>query len=209
MRDYHKQLEQIAQSVMAVFDEKERIREEAYLLHRQVIKLSGNSIKSMHRRDFSKAEELLGEAGQAIASLSKLISTHPDVFYGGFVQSAQKEYAEARVFQAIISSKPIPAPGALHVDAPSYLNGLGEAVGELRRYILDCLRQGIFDALEDFLQVMDDIHYLLSTMDYPDALTLGLRRTADVARSLIEKTRGDLTTALQSRHLENALKLKS
>lgn len=206
MPDYQKQLDQLAQTITAIFDEKERARESAYLLHRQIIKLSGNAIKCMHRRDFQKAEQLLAEAGEAVSSLAQLGSTHPDVFYGGFVQSAQKEYVEAQVFYAIISSKPLPDMNALQVEPAPYLNGAGEAVGELRRFVLDNLRQGIFDSLDDILRMMDDIHCMLASMDYPDALTLGLRRTADVARSLIERTRGDLTAAIRSQHLEEALR---
>lgn len=204
--DYQGQLEQLSQKALALFDDKEKAREHSLSLHRHIIKLSGNSIKSMHRNDFEKADALLTEAREAIDSLSELLRTHPDVYHGGFVQNAQKEYAEARSFQAVILSRPLPTMDELKVDIAPYLNGLGEAIGELRRYVLDNLRKGRFDTVEKTLQIMDDIYYVLCAIDYPDALTLGLRRTADVARSLVEKTRGDLTTALQQRRLEEALR---
>lgn len=204
--DYQNQLEQLSRKAIALFEEKEKAREFSLSLHRQIIKLSGTAIKLMHRKDFDKAESLLGEARDAVNSLSTVLSTHPDVYFGGYIQSAQKEYAEARTFQAVILSKPIPLHEDLHVDLAPYLNGLGEAIGELRRYVLDNLRSGHFDPGEKTLQIMDDMYYVLMGIDYPDALTQGLRRTTDVSRSLIEKTRGELTTALQQRRLEQALK---
>lgn len=207
--DYQSQLEQLSQMTLASFEEKEKARELSLSLHRQIIKLSGNAIKLMHRKDFERAETLLTEAKEAINSFSSLLTTHPEVYFGGFIQTAQKEYTEARTFQAIILSKPIPTLKELHVDLAPYLNGLGEAIGELRRYVLDSLRSGSFDQVEKVLQTMDDLYYVLVAVDYPDALTLGLRRTADVARSLVEKTRGDLTTALQQKRLEQALKAYS
>lgn len=206
--DYQPQLEQLSQNALTFFEEKEKTRELSLSLHRQIIKLSGNAIKMMHRGDFDKAEGLLGEAREAVDSLSKILGSHPDIYYGGFIQSAQKEYAEARCFQSVILSKPLPTANALHVDFAPYLNGLGEAIGELRRYVLDNLRRGDFERVEPILQIMDDLYYVLTAVDYPDALTQGLRRTADIARSLVEKTRGDLTTALQQRRLEQALKQK-
>lgn len=204
--DYQAELEKLSRDTLAVFEEKEKARERSLSLHRQIIKLSGNAIKLMHRGDSAKAQELLNEARSAIESLATLSSTHPDVYHGGFIQSAQKEFAEASSFQAIINSKPIPTAKELHVDLAPYLNGLGEAIGELRRYILDQLRNGRVDPGESYLRIMDDIYYVLMAIDYPDALTQGLRRTCDVARSLIEKTRGELTTALEQRRLEAALK---
>lgn len=206
--DYQSQIEQISQKSLAFFEEKEKTRESCLSLHRQIIKLSGNAIKLMHRGDFDSAEKLLEEARDSIHALSKTLEKHPDVYYGGFIQSAQKEYAEARFFQSIILSKPLPSAESLRVDVAPYLNGLGEAIGELRRYVLDNLRRGEFEHVEQILRIMDDLYYVLTAVDYPDALTLGLRRTADVARSLVEKTRGDLTTALQQRRLEQALKIR-
>ncbi|MCL4512999.1 MAG: hypothetical protein M1421_03185 [Candidatus Eremiobacteraeota bacterium] len=206
LTDYQSQLELLSQKTSILFDEKEKARENSFTLHRQIIKLCGNSIKLMHRGELEKAETYLNHAKEAFQSLSPVLSAHPDIFYGGFIQSAQKEYAEARCYQAIILSKPIPTIEELQVDLAPYLNGLGEAIGELRRHILDHLRQGDFTRVEEFLKIMDEIYYMLNAIDYPDALTLGLRRTCDVARSLVEKTRGDLTNALQQKRLEEALK---
>lgn len=121
------------------------------------------------------------------------------------MQDAQKEYVEATATLSLVRGEPMPAPGELGVAAAPFLNGLAEAVGELRRYVLDLLRRGEVARCEPILQTMDDIYSLLVTIDYPDALTGGLRRTTDATRAILERTRGDLTFALRQRQLEDSL----
>ena len=128
------------------------------------------------------------------------------MYYAGFVQDAQKEYAEASITCALIAGRELPQPGALEVGYAPYLNGMGEAIGELRRRLLDLLRHGEVLRCESILQQMDDMYGVLVTMDYPDGMTGGLRRTTDVARSIIEKTRGDLTVAIRQQQLESTLR---
>ncbi len=130
---------------------------------------------------------------------------HPDLFYTGYVQDAQKEYVEALATFSLITGEPMQSPGEIGVAAAAFLNGLAEAVGELRRYVLDLLRRGEVESCEHLLRTMDDIYSLLVTIDYPDALTGGLRRTTDATRGILERTRGDLTFALRQRDLEAAL----
>jgi translin len=121
------------------------------------------------------------------------------------VQDAQKEYAEAASFAAITQEQPLPTADTLTIGWAAYLNGLAEAVGELRRYVLDQLRHGNFDECERFLQVMDDIYALLISVDFPDSITAGLRRTTDATRGILEKTRGDLTTAIGQAQLQQSM----
>jgi translin len=128
------------------------------------------------------------------------------VLYAGFVQDAQKEYAEARLTYALVRGLPLAGPEELEVTWPAYLNGLGEAVGELRRYTLDKLRRGDLERGEGLIQAMDDIYDLLVTIDYPDSMTGGLRRTTDLVRGVLEKTRGDLTLAARQEQLERSMK---
>lgn len=194
---YNQELEKLQEEVTTVFDEKEKVREEVFSIHRKIIKLAGNSIKAMHRGEHDKAGDQLKEAHSHVENTRNLLSNHRDVYHAGFVHSAQKEYAEARIFQAVIHGLKLPFPQELNVDIAPYLNGMGEAVGEMRRYLLDRLRHEIFQDGEIILQTMDDFLCFLSSLDYPDALTEGLRRTADITRSIIEKTRGDLTNAVQ------------
>ena len=130
---------------------------------------------------------------------------HPDLFYTGYVQDAQKEYVEALATFSLVTGEPMQTPEEIGVAAAAFLNGLAEAVGELRRYVLDLLRRGEAESCEGYLRTMDDIYSLLVTIDYPDALTGGLRRTTDATRAILERTRGDLTFALRQRDLEAAL----
>ena len=133
------------------------------------------------------------------------LSAQQDVFFAGFVQDAQKEFTEAATFLALTQKQPLPLAPELMVDWAPYLNGLGEAVGELRRYVLDQLRRDHLEESESYLEQMDDIYALLTTLDFPDAITGGLRRTTDAARGILEKTRGDLTVAVGQVQLRRSL----
>lgn len=133
------------------------------------------------------------------------LAGHEDVRYAGFVHDAAKEYAEARITYAVVFGHPLPDRDELRVEPAAFLNGMGEAIGEMRRHLLDLMRSGHLERSEEILQTMDEMFYLLTSMDYPDAITGGLRRTADVARSIIERTRGDLTTTIIQENLKGAL----
>ena len=129
----------------------------------------------------------------------------PDIRHGGYLADAKKEYAEAWLTLAFVRGDPIPSPDAIHVDVPPYLNGLAEAASELRRLILDCLRADRLVRAEELLAIMDDVYSLLVTVDFPDGLTGGLRRTTDALRAVIERTRGDLTNAIVARRVRDAI----
>jgi translin len=148
---------------------------------------------------------LLAGARERLDGVRDALAGHPDIFHAGFVHDAQKEYVEASLTIALVGGEPLPAPEDLHVEYAAYLNGMGEAVGELRRYLLDSLRHGDIDRCERYLASMDDIYAVMVTIDFPDAITGGLRRTTDIARGIIEKTRGDLTVAARQRDLEQRL----
>ena len=170
-----------------------------------MIRTCANSIRAVHRRDYELARTLQAAAREISDGLTRDLAEHPDLFYAGYVQDAQKEYVEAVTTLSLISGAPLPSPGDIGVAAPAFLNGLAETVGELRRFVLDKLRRGDLDGSEGLLQTMDDIYSLLVTIDYPDALTGGLRRTTDATRGILERTRGDLTFALRQQDLEAAL----
>jgi len=146
------------------------------------------------------------ESRSAIQAGRKAVrDDHPDVYFAGFLQDAQKEYAEARLTEAIVAGTDLPGPEDLEVELPPYLNGMAECIGEGRRAILDLLRRGEVGESERILTAMEDMYYLLVSMDYPDAITGNLRRSTDVARSIMERTRGDLSVALVQRKLQEAL----
>ncbi len=199
-------LNEIAEDVRTHLDAKHRAREEALALSREVIRLSANAIRAVHRHEFDAAETLLAKAKTNLEQTQAGLWEHRDIFHAGFVHDAQKEFAEAHCTLALIAGRPLPAPGTLGVMAGSYLNGLGETVGELRRHLLDSLRAGDIQHCEDCLTAMGDIYDVLVTMDYPEAVTSGLRRTADAMRGILERTRGDYTMAYAQRQLEDRIR---
>ena len=150
------------------------------------------------------AQEHLAEARELVQALQAELPSFPDLYYAGYTQDAIKEFAEASITCALIENQPLPTPEELGVEYATYLNGLAEATGELRRRCLDILRQGYSQEAERLLGCMDDIYGVLVTLDYPDAITNGLRRQTDLVRGIVERTRGDLTISLREQHLQQA-----
>jgi translin len=188
-------------------DRKNAAREQALRWSRELIRTCANSIRAVHRHEFSDAQGLLTEAHALNAQICAALAAEGDLYWTGYVQDAQKELVEASCTFALVTEHALPDPVTLGVAPAAFLNGLAEAVGELRRYVLDLLRRGEADLCEPLLEAMDDIYALLVTLDYPDALTGGLRRSTDSARGILEKTRGDLTLALRQEALVEALRL--
>jgi translin len=198
-------LESIADQIRQGFSAIDSARERALPLCREVIRHSSQAIRALHRQEFDQARGLLdstrnmlNEAKQTVAPYSELINT-------SFMRDAQKEFAEGSITLALVTGNPPPRPDELGVEAAAYLNGLGEAVGELRRYLLDSMRRGDLSHGEAILSAMDDIYSILVTMDFPDAITGGLRHTTDAVRGILEKTRSDLTLAMRQKDLEERL----
>lgn len=196
----------IRDEVAAAFDATYRAREIGLSNCRKVIRLSANAIRSLHRNENAQAETLMGEAGELLTETVGVLAEYPDILHAGFVHDAAKEYAEARLTAALGSDSDVPTPGDLGVAVPAYLNGLGEAVGEMRRRMLDLLRAGDLEGGERSLDVMDGVVELLASLDYPDGMTGGLRRTTDVARALAERSRSDLTTTMVQERLRADLR---
>ena len=180
-------------------------REKALPKSRAAIRLCANAIRAAHRGEFAQSDKLLTEAGGLLRDMALDLREHQDIFYAGFVADAQKEYSEAALTTALMQRQAPPTPDVLGVEWAPYLNGLGEAVGELRRYILDRMRQGRLEGCEELLADMDEIYSQLITLDYPDAITGNLRRTTDAVRGILEKTRGDLTLAVSQERLNDAM----
>lgn len=201
-------LDGIADQARSLLDSANAARERALKDSRSLVRLCANAIRAAHREDGEAAARLLGEARQLRAEIVAYLRDHPEVYWAGYVQDAEKEMAEASCVCAALAGEPLPTPADLGIAAAPYLNGLGEAVGELRRYLLDRLRAGKPERGELLLQVMEEIYSLLTSLDYPDGLTGGLRRTADAARAILERTRGDWTAALLQLRLTQALERK-
>jgi translin len=198
-------LDEIERWARSEFEMRNAAREKALSQSRELTRTCANTIRAVHRRDFEQAHTLLAAAKTLSDGLAQNLAPYPDLFYTGYVQDAQKEYVEATATLSLISGEPMPSPQEIGVAAAPFLNGLAETVGELRRFVLDKLRRGELEGSEALLQMMDDIYSLLVTIDYPDALTGGLRRTTDAARGILERTRGDLTFALRQQELELSL----
>lgn len=198
-------LDDIAQQALEVLEARHQTREKALELSRRLIRHSANTIRAIHREEFQKAEDMLGEGRLMVEQFNADIAGEPRIYEAGYVQDALKEFAEANITYALVRGQQLPWPEELKMDYPPYLNGLGEAMGELRRAILDLIRQGDLDRGEELLERMDEVYGVLITIDYPDAITRGLRRTTDMVRGVLEKTRGDLTMAVRQRRLEQTL----
>ena len=180
-------------------------REKALALSRSVVRNSANSIRATHRKDFQEAHRLLAEVTEMADKFVPIYSSHPSIYFGGYVEDSLKEFAEASIVLSIAEGTQLKGPDELGIGPAPYLNGLAEVIGELRRLILDSLRRDDFERCEEFLEVMDVIYTVLVSIDFPDAVTRGLRRSTDVSRSILERTRGDLTQALRQNRLESKM----
>ena len=198
-------LEDIAERIRQKFDVRTAKRDEALKLARQLTRACSLSIRAVHRDDKEAMDANLGEAHSLADRLRDELKDFPDLFYTGYTQDALKEFVEANVTCALIQKEPLQTPEQLGVEDATYLNGLAEVIGELRRRTLDILRSGYSQEAERLLGHMDDIYSVLVTMDYPDAITNGLRRQTDLVRGIIEKTRGDVTLSLRGQQLTKAI----
>lgn len=198
-------LEAIAAELRPQFATEDAAREKALRSCRQVIRHSADAIRAVHRQEQDKAKQLLDSAHELLRELDHDLARHGRLLHSGFIHDAQKEFAEGYLTLALITGEDLPKPGSLGVSNAAYLDGLGESVGELRRYILDSLRRGDFSRCEELLTIMDEIYGILMTMDFPELLAHGLRRTTDAIRGITERTRGDLTVALRQKNLETKL----
>ncbi len=200
-------LDEIAERIRLEFDSQNEARDKALVQTRTLTRHCAHAIRAVHRLERDKANEELEAAGRIAHALSTTLKNeHPSFYFAGYTQDALKEYAEARIVSALVDNNGLPSPEDLDMEPATYLKGLSEAVGELRRRILDILREGHSSEAERLLKHMDEIYAVLVTMDYPDAVTYGLRRQTDIARSIIERTRGDLTLSFRQQQLEKTIR---
>jgi translin len=186
-------------------DQANAAREAALPACRRVIRAAGSSIRAVHRRDPATAAALAAECESELRQAQQALAGFPAVANAGFLHDAEKEYAEARTVAALIDGGPVPGPDELGVAVAAWMRGLAEAASELRRHLLDRLRAGELERSEILLAAMEDVYDALVVVDYPDALTSGLRRTLDALRAVLERTRGDVTTTILQARLQRAL----
>lgn len=198
-------LGRLSEELRSKLDAKMSAREQGLSASRSAIRSCGNAIRAMHRYDFDAAQGLLGEAQSHVDQARGALADHPDMLHAGFVHDAEKELAEARITYALVTGAAMPSLEDVGVPAAAFLKGMAESIGEIRRHLLDLMRRGELKRCEELLTSMDDLYFVLVSMDYPDGITFGLRRLTDVARSIIERTRGDFTTSTIQSELREAL----
>lgn len=198
-------IDAIAEEIRASFEAKNAARDAAINQSRTLIRFCANAIRAVHRREWDEARQRLDTARQSADEMRASVTGYPDLYYSGYTQDALKEYVEANATYALVRGDALPTPASLGVDEAAYLNGMAEAATELRRQILDLLRQSHSDEAERLLAAMDAIYGVLITFDFPDAITGGLRRRTDTVRGVLERTRGDVTSSLRQQLLRDAL----
>lgn len=199
------QLEQIADQIREEMEKTNTARDLAYQRSRQLTRVCARSIRATHREEWELARELIAEARDAAQAMVAGVQGYPALYHAGYTQDALKEYVEANLTYRLVHGEPLATPGDLAVEDNTWLNGLAEAATELRRRILDIIRGGHDQEVERLLDKMDEIYSVLVTFDFSDSITGGLRRRTDVLRSVLERTRGDVTTSLRQTELEEAL----
>ena len=199
---YSDDLVDIGSQAIEQFTLRNGAREKALSASREVIRYSANAIRAVHRGDFEEARKVISQADLRLKETAPIRQENPEIYYAGFLSDARKEFSEANITLAVISGSDIPRSQDLGVDPSSFLKGLAEVIGELRRYILDALRRDSFDRCQEMMDVMDEIYSILMTVDFPEGVTGGLRHSTDQMRGVLERTRGDLTMALRQRNLE-------
>lgn len=198
-------LEELSDRIRDSFERQNEIRDQALAQSRNLTRYAARAIRAIHREDADLAHQHLHEANDLADALRQGLSENPDLYFSGYVQDALKEFCEAHLTVASILNQEWPSPEELGIEFATYLNGMAEVVGELRRRIMDIMRAGHSQEVERLLDVMDDIYAQLVTMDYPDALTYGLRRRTDIARSIIERTQADVTISYRQQQLEKRI----
>ena len=198
-------LEEIAERIRESFDAKTSARDQTLTQTRTIIRHCANAIRAAHRDEHEQVLVNLESAKQLVNDIQSNLKDYPDLLFAGYTQDAFKEYAEANITYSLVNNRPLPNPEEINIPYATYLQGLAESAGELRRRCLDNLRSDRLDDAERLLSFMDDIYAVLITMDYPNAITGGLRRLTDIVRAVTERTRGDLTLSLRQEQLRRSL----
>ncbi len=198
-------LDQLADEIREQMERVNAARDQAYTRSRTLISICARAIRAVHREEWDTAESLIAKAKTAAEDLVGDVAPYPDLYYAGYTQDAMKEYVEANLTYALVRHQPLPTPKELGAEANTWLNGLAEAATELRRRILDIIRHDHSEDAEYLLEAMDQVYSILVTFDFSDSVTGGLRRRTDTVRSVLERTRGDMTNSLRQARLEAAL----
>ena len=199
-------LDEIVETIRLELTETNDRRDEALRQSRALVRSCANAIRAIHRHEWTEATDLLTAARAESQDMIAPLAAHPALYHAGYTQDALKELVEAHVVYALVRGEALPTPAALNVTGATYLRGLSEAATEMRRFVLDLMRQGKVLEAQPYLDAMDEIYSQLLTIDFPDAITDGLRRLTDVLRGVLERTRGDLTLAIRQDQMRETLR---
>ena len=195
-----KDLDKIGKRIKRFFENEDMVREYGLKMSREITRMGKKAMKEIHSRRYKLAEKYINDSLKKLKILKRKLEKYPEIYYAGFLHSSEKEVIEALISLNLITKKAIPEPEKYNFDPVSFLHGLSESTGELRRYILDSLRRGESEGIEDYLEIMDSIYNFLITFNYPDTITRSLRRQVDYVRSVVERTRSDITYASLKRN---------
>lgn len=198
-------MKEVCDHIRERLDAMDQARENTLATARRITRNSGDSIKAIHREEWDQSQRLMHETRELVEEMKASLTNFPEIYFSGYVEDAQVEFAEVSILYAVLHDSPVPTPGELNIGNVAYLKGIGDATGELRRHILDLIRKGRPEEGQKYLDIMDEYYTQMMSFDYPDAIMHGLRKKTDVARSLIERTRGDLTNALEIQGLHKAM----
>lgn len=199
-------LDAILQAIDSRLAEKNQVRESALGESRRIVQAASKVIRAVHRHEWDDARAMLDAASRSVEAMNAKTLPVAEIYWAGYVQDAQKEFAEAHLTLALVQQERLPSPEVLGVEDAAYLNGLAEAASELRRYVLDLVRHGHLSEADGLLEAMEEVYSRLITVDYPHAITDNLRRTTDMLRGVLERTRGDVTLAMKQQELREALR---
>ncbi|MCD6481586.1 MAG: RNA-binding protein [Thermoplasmata archaeon] len=199
-----KNLDDILSAIEEELNEKDDLREETLKNCREIIRNSRKGIKSIHEGNMEEAREYMNEAGKILKATRKKIERHPDILTAGYMENAMQEVAEAEIFMAIMEDRDIPPPEAINVSSTSYLLGLADVVGELRRRGVYLMKSGNIGEVEEILGMMEEICDRVGEFDYPSGL-LPIKRKQDVIKKVLEKMRGEVAIFKKTRELESKM----
>jgi translin len=199
-------LETVLQEVKKELMQKNKIREDTHESMRKATSLSKQAILLIHQKKIDEAKQLIQSAKEKISSLKDIAKEYPEIIYGGMFSAALQEYSEANIFLVLVEESRFVTPTEINVPSVDYALGLADVIGEYRRLALDNLREGKVKKGEECLEIMDQVFIQLLALDEAYMLVPGLRHKSDIARRIIETTRGDITLEVRRKSLEDQLK---
>ena len=196
-----KNLDKIVDKIEKSIDDKDKIREQALRTSREIIIGCRKAIQCIHQNLMKDAKNNIRKSSTKLQKLYELTANHPELYHAGFVENAAQELVEANCLYSVMRGKDLPDPDELQTTYSSYLLGLCDLVGELRRTALDSIRTGKAKKADNYLSMMEEIYDVIIRFDYPSGL-IPIKKKQDMVRNLIERTRGELAVASCERRIE-------